>query len=866
MRPGTRYTSLMLCSFVLGLLLTAPPKFSFYDLGPYDTGVPTPDSVLGYELCSRHTTYRDQERVVLAIAQAAKAKVVPIEYGKTAEGRTLRVFAVSSAANIGRLEEIRKDHLALANPQPGQDLAPILKRTPALVWVNECIHGDETASFESGMALLYNLAASKGGSIKAALDNAVVLVNPVYNPDGHERYVVAYNSIPNGSPDPASFDSAVPSAYFGRANHYRFDMNRDRVAFSQDETRAEVALFQKWNPQVYVDQHGQVATYFFPPNQESQNVNVDRDRVNKWTDVFGRATAAAFDSHGWTYFVKDTFDLYYPGYLDASTTLMGAIGMTHETDGGRFLVRRRGDDTLLTLKDGAAKHFTSALAVIESASKNRQALLDSYLAFKKRAVDGSFAGKFQRVVVTSADPRPLVRLQEHLARAGIVSHFAKREWRQDDAHDYWSGAHGSQTFAAGSLVIDMAQSQGPFAKALLEPGSDFEPDFIKNQKAKKQTAPEGERYPGPDDPEFYDTTAWSLPYAYDLKTWWCESAPALASESKWLGTLDPWVGHDAGFAIRYRDEDDILAIAWLLNQGVRVSVATKTMKVGYPDGEEQRTIVPGTFIILASRNDDMDDVEKKLRQAYLQFGSVPEGIATSYPVEGRQGPGSESVLQLRKPNIGVVMGSAGNLGDVGPIWYLMEREFKLPFTPLTSAALSGNLDKYTCIVVPGGVPASASGNLRDWVQKGGCVVVLDNPGWAIGGSGFVTLEGVESDDSLAGSLFRAQVDPRSFLSYGYPVVDGKIEIAVPLDGSSFYKARKEGGSVVTLSGDEKVAKLLSGWAWDSTEKDLKGTVFLQDAPVGQGHAVVFTHNPIDRAMWPGLHKLLLNAMLLGSGA
>lgn len=855
----------MIFSVVAGLVLLTPPKFSFYENGPYDGGIPRPDSILGYELGSRHTNFRDQERVVLGIAQAARAKVVPIEYGKTAEGRTLRVFAVSSAENIKRLEEIRKDHLALANPEPGVDLAPILKRTPAIVWINECIHGDETASFESGMALLYNLAAAKGGSIKDALENTVVIVNPVYNPDGHERYVVAYNSIPNGSPEGGSYDSAVPSAFYGRANHFRFDMNRDRVSFSQDETKAEVALFLKWNPQVYVDQHGQVATYFFPPNQLSQNVNVDRARVDKWTDVFGRATASAFDSHGWTYFVKDTFDLYYPGYTDTSTTLMGAIGMTHETDGGRYLVRQRPDETLLTLKDGAAKHFTSALAVIEAAGKSRAALLDSYTAFKKKAMSGEHAGKFQRVVVESKDRRPLLRLQAHLSRAGIVARFSTAAWKQDDTHDYWTGAKGSHEFPAYSLVIDMAQSQGPFAKALLEPGSDFEPEFMKSQKEKKKTAPEGEKYPGPEEPEFYDTTAWSLPYAYDLKTWWCESAPKIsvadAIPDFRIVNNDKGSPTSIGLQLPYTDQQDILAIADLLTRGIKVSVANKPMKIA---GE---TIVPGTFMILAARNED--GYEKIVREVTDRFKLTARirPLTTSYPDEGRQGPGSESIIQLRKPKIGVVMGTAGNLGDVGPIWFLMEREFGLPFTPLSASALSGNLDKYTCIVIPGGVSASASGNLRDWVQKGGCLVALDGSGWALGTNGFVSLDTVEADESLAGSLFRAELDPRSFLSFGYPRPEqGKIELAVPMDGSSFFKVRKEGGSVVSLPGDEKVTKLLSGWAWDSTEKDLRGTVFLQDAPVGQGHAVIFTHSPMDRVMWPGLNKLVLNAMIIGPGA
>ncbi len=71
---------------------------------------------------------------------------------------------------------------------------------------------------------------------------------------------------------------------------------------------------------------------------------------------------------------------------------------------------------------------------------------------------------------------------------------------------------------------------------------------------------------------------------------------------------------------------------------------------------------------------------------------------------------------------------------------------------------------------------------------------------------------------------------------------------------------------MTLDPDEKVNKLLSGWEYDNdTEKNLAGTVWLQDVPVGRGHAIIFFQDPTDRAMWPGLEKLLLNAMLMGPG-
>jgi len=140
--------------------------------------------------------------------------------------------------------------------------------------------------------------------------------------------------------------------------------------------------------------------------------------------------------------------------------------------------------------------------------------------------------------------------------------------------------------------------------------------------------------------------------------------------------------------------------------------------------------------------------------------------------------------------------------------------------------------------------------------------MLQPAGWAIGSSGFVDLAKAKGEpQSLPGSLFRAKLDSRSFLSYGYPV---GTDISVPIDGNTFFLARKEGGSVVTLSPDEKAKKLLTGWEFDDdTEKNLTGTVWLQDAPVGQGHVIIFTHDPTERAMWPGLNKLLLNAMILG---
>jgi hypothetical protein len=843
----------MLSGVLLGIALLSPAKFSFYEHGPYDSGVPKPESVLGYQVGQQHTVFRDQERVVLAIANAAMGRVAPIEYGKSTEGRPLRVFAISSADNIKNLEKIRANNLRLANPEPGDDPSEILKKNPVVVWINECIHGDETASFESAMALMYNLAASRGKRISDLLANTVVLLNPVYNPDGHERYVVAYNSLPTGNPDPSSYDGAVPFAFTGRANHYRFDMNRDRVAMSQAETRQEVALFLKWMPQVYVDQHGQVETYFFPPVQQSVNVNVDRDRYTKWTEIIGRATAKEFDQRGWVYSIRDSFDLYNVCYLDSHTTLMGAIGMTHETDGGRVMARMRSDETILTLLDGIAKHFTSALAVIESSSKNREAMLASYAAHKKKATTGEHAGKFQRVVVEPGDTREMIRFAQHLDRTGIKYSFAAKDWTQKDAHDYWSPWSGERTFKAGSLVVDMAQPMGHLAKSWLEPGSDFEPDFVARQKELAKVEKEGKGEAELDGYEFYDGTAWCHIYGYGLKAWWCESSPEITATGMGPDRIGPVSESTVGYYLSYADREDILFAARALLNGFRVSMNQRPMKIG--GGEVPR----GSFLFLSTRNED--GYGKKLAEMAKSRSAVLKPLPTSYPDEGRYGPGGSGVIHLRKPNIGIVMGTSGMLSG-GPIWYLMEKEFGLPFTPLTTSALGGSLDRFTTIVLTGG-GATSSGKFGEWIRAGGCAVSITNPGWAIGSGNLVSLDSVRSEPDLPGSLFLAELDRRSFLGYGYPLPEkGPIPIAVPVSGSNFFKAPRSGAAVM-LSADEKVKKLLSGWEWDSTEKDLAGTAWLVDAPAGQGRAVLFTEDPTERAQWPGLYKMLLNAMIIG---
>lgn len=811
----------MFSAFALAVLLAPVRPEVFYAYQGYDVKVQRPSRILGYEIGDKHTTFFDQQRVIDAICRSAPERTKYMEYGKSTEGRPLRVVMVSSPENMARLPEILKANDKLAQ---GQTDAAAIKSNPTLVWVNQTIHGDEAASFESGMQLLYNLAASKHNDITDMLKKTVVIVNPCYNPDGHERYVIWQNSIAVGSPDPGAMEHAPPRHVNGRVNHYRFDLNRDKVSFSQAESYQEVALFNKFHPQTYIDQHGEVETYFFPPTAMSNHVLVGRERYLKWTETFGRATAKAFDRQGWGYFIKDTFDMYYPGYLDSFATLNGAIGMTHETDAAE-LARTDSDGVERTLWGGAAKHFTAALAVIRTAAENREQLLQAFSDFKVASVSGRQAGANRYLVAFSHEHEKIQRLANNLSFARISSRTGYGKVNIEGESLWKEG--GKFSGEGWWLTLDLAQPQGALAKALCSTESGFEEEFIKEQ-IRRREADEGS--------EFYDMTGWSLPLLHDVKAWWQKSEPVPTRMDP--PQLKTEIG-EIGYAIAPGEQGALLAIR-LLAAGVRISFSDREMILG------GRNFVPGVFLVLKDRNDK--NLEKIVNS--LDRDNLARPLTTGYPDETRYGPGSDGVARLRKSAIAVLFGDDANPTPFGSIWFSMEKKFGLPFTPVTRSGLRSKLDRFSCILAPGG-RIEVTDAIKAWINEGGCLVLM---GGAPNTGNFIDLK-TTSITPIPGGIAKASISKKSWLGYG----SEDDTIAVPVEGQTLYGASD---SAVTVT--DGPGNMLHGWAWpDDTEKSMANTAFAHVESVGNGHVVWFANDPTDRAMWPGLNILLLNAIAYG---
>jgi hypothetical protein len=750
---------------------SAPPRdsirddarFSFYARGPYRPNVPKPETILGYDVGTQNTQFALQERTLLAIADAAKDRVRVEEIGVTNERRTMRIYIISSPENIQRLDAIRADLDRIADPRGASqaDLNALVPRVPAVVWINESVHGNESPGFETAMQTLYHFAASEEPATVAALRNTLVILNPSTNPDGHERFTVWYNSIGVNSPEPASLEKDEPWSIQGRFNHYRFDMNRDVMTSTQHEVRALVRAQVKWHPMVAIDQHGQVSTYFFPPTAPALNPNLGADFV-RWMEIYGKANAAAFDRYGWMYYSRDVFDFYGPFYWDSWPSLSGAIGMTYETDGGGWKghVWRRDDGTLLTLRDGIAKHFTTALATVFTTAERHTERVRDYLAFRQRAIADGRTDVMKRVVLLPGDdPMRTAELVTALLRSGIEVRRATAPFTSSRAHAYADNAVSTRRFEGGAYIVDLAQPQGKMAKAFLDPTPALDTAFARAQinrfrrNTRRGTNESREGY------EFYDVTAWSLPVTFGVDAYWTEDAapvtgdllvapPDERPDRRGPGTPPriadgPLAVAVTGGIVRGRpaqsaylfspERNGASRLAFhLLRENYRVAVTTTPIEAA------GRTWPRGTYVVRVARNDST--IHVRLDTLAAQSGVEVVGANTAATDARQYGIGSENVVSLVTPRIALVGDEGISQTGYGAIWWTLEHRYGIPFTPISLGVLSGgDLSRYNVIIIPdasggalnGRLGKAGADRLREWARAGGTLITMGGAtGWA----------------------------------------------------------------------------------------------------------------------------------------
>lgn len=920
------YSFLLLLFFVFSISIfaqTDDSKFDFYGRGPYRENVPRPSQILRFDVGEHHTTYAQMEKVIEEIAKASPDRVRIFDIGLTNERRMQHIVAISAPENISRLDEIRSNIAKLSDPRKvsSSEANSIIQNNPMIAWMAYTIHGNESSSFEAMMQVIYQLAASNEPATLDILKNNVTLVITGENPDGHERFATWYNSVAVGDPSRSAMEHREPWSIWGRYNHYRFDLNRDNAAGTQIETQNMEKAYFEWNPQLAVDHHGQPSQYFFPPVALPINPNFPQPVTNKWMDIYGRANASAFDNNNWDYYNRDIFDLFYVGYWDSMPTLNGAIGMTYETDGGGFkgLNWTRDDGTIVTFKSSIAKHYVASMTTLETSSKNKPSRLKDYYDFRVTAMNEAKTEKMKRIVIIpDKDRQKTAEMIEHLKRLKVEVNVANSGFSSTSAHSYETknAPAQSQSFPAGSYIIDLNQPQKRLIKAFLEQDTPQDKAFVDDNMGRfkrNQMRGSGQMK---EDYGFYDITAWSLPLAFGIDAFWTEDTGNVANTT--VVTPEYLVSQKRGsvtgrakiaYIIPYESDGAGIMALRLLQEGFRVGVATRTMNAG---GKNWKA---GTFVVRVSRNrEQIHDAVSKLAQFY---GANVLAVNSGYSEEGDTPIGGEAIYQMQSGLRIAMIGDEGiDQTSYGSIWWNLDR-YGIKFTPMSfNTVRGGGLKGYNVLIMPDGGAGRYSSSLgpggietlKDWVSNGGTIITirgasvfatLKNVGWTSAkmvGSSEDDEKGKSADvepspetaptepktdkqdwkpaelppiispsanrnqvpESLPGAIMRAKVDRTTWLNYG---VDAD-ELPVLLSSNYFFRYSKEGTNALIFEQNPKRPLTISGFVWEgNTERLLKGTAYVIDEPLGNGHVVMFADEAFFRGIFRSTTRQFFNGIM-----
>ena len=847
-----------------------PDRFAFDADLPYDDAIPTPESVLGYEIGTHFTLYADVVRYLQAVADASD-RVTMQSYGETYEGRTLYYLVFTSPANHGNLDAIQEGNQRLAAPEAlsNAERQDLMQNHPLTVSYSYTIHGNEGSSTEAAMRVAYRLAAATDAETQALLNDIVFVMYPTVNPDGRDRYAYWQRSMNRNrvatDPDDIAHDEPWPQ---GRTNHYWFDLNRDWIWTVHPEMDGLIDVYQQFMPQVHVDYHeqGYEDNYFTMPGTTPRN-GLLPDPYVALADTFGRANVDAFDRVGSAYFTREAFDFFYPSYGSSYPSVMGAIGMLTEQagiGGGRAIENE--DGYILTLRQRAFNHYLTSIASLKAAQRNRERLMTYFtdaLSQETNTVDT------EAYIFPDDDGAGyLTDLLEVLDKHNIAVERATESFRASDAMDYRTGERSTRTFERGTYLVRTNQPRHLFINTLLQRRVAF------------------------DDSVMYDMSTWSAPLAYNLTAYSTRQAPGVATESVEdapvppVGVLNPEARY--AYVIDWNQRYAPTALSLLWERGYRVRAAHESFSTG------RRTFPAGSLVVLLGRNYAKENPTRDMQSIAREAGVRIVGLDTGRMADGPD-LGSENHAVLTQPKVAMLVDQPFSTYTSGQVWYLFDQETRLPVTRIRASTLqeSGTgegryvrygkaaLNDFDVLILPNGYNLSAvfgdGEALMDWVERGGTVVAAENSAAYFTQDG-AELTGVEmvADTTRVVGPYTAYGDRSDAYGLdGIPgaALTGRIDTTHPLAfglGDGLYTL-KYGSDAMVASPDLQTAGyytrdaddlLVSGYASQENLQKLAGGSFAATVERGQGRIVFLLDNTQYRMFWRGPSRMMQNAVML----
>jgi len=838
-------------------------RFQFHADLNYDSEITSPAEYLGYELGKEYTFHHKVMDYFKQLDEESD-KLTFHKYATTYEGRDLYYAVISSEENQGNIETIRQANLSLANNPE----STAIDDKPVVVWLSYNVHGNEPSSSEAAMQTAYRLVAGADQETANWLDNAVVVIDPMMNPDGRDRYVYWYKSsranILNTDANDLEHDEIWPG---GRTNHYWFDLNRDWVWLVHPESQGRIDAYQEWMPQVHMDFHEQGFNnnYFAMPGTTPRNLELPAE-YDKWADAFGRGLIEEFDKAHVNYATREAFDFFYPGYGSSYPSVMGGIGMLAEqgghSRGGRAV--ETDDEYILTLRQRVFDHYTNGVSIVKTASENKEGLL-SY--FKNSVSAASQKGNTKAYILPNDENDYTYQVVNMLMKHGVKVERATQDFTQRDSYSYWDGSSSNRSFETGDFIIKTDQSKHLFINTLFRKQMEIE------------------------DSVMYDMATWSVPLAYNLDAAWTTrnvgaSTEKVTEDMAYKSGLEN-AGAQYAYVIDWEQRHAPKALAKLWDMGYKVRSAGRT----FSNGEKMYS--EGSLIVLIGRNfEKRDQIAADMQMLADEASVVVEGFESGRMNTGMDLASSDS-QPVDKPNVALMVDSPFSSYTAGQLWFLFDQWTELGISRIRSGSFSSSdLENYDVILMPGAW-GGLSGvwneteieSLKTWVRNGGVLIGTEGSGsWLTKGeSGFTGVELMEDEEEDS-----AEVDPQAYTKYA----DREDVFGLERIPGSAFKGRLDTTNPLAFGMKEKIYSLkfgddgmvpntdfqtvgyyvkdaddvlASGYSSAENKEKAAGMAFAAVHTMGSGKVVLLLDNTQYRMFWVGPSRMVQNAVMLMPG-
>jgi len=812
----------------------------------------SPEDVLGFKM-GEDRKVADMFQILdyFSMLDRTSDRVLVQEIGKTTLGNPFVVAVITSAENHKELNKYREFQQLLADPRRITDekAERIIAEGKAVVMINCSLHASEIGASQMALQLAYDLATGNDPQTRRILDNVILLLIPMHNPDGIQMVVDWYRKNLG-----TRFEGGrMPWLYHKYVGH---DNNRDWYMFTQVESQLTLKIHNAWHPQIVMDMHqmgSRGARIFVPPYVDPYEPNVD-PIIRQQVAMLGTFVASELTAEGKAGVLHSSrFDAWTPGrayhhyhggvrILTELASVKVATPIKVRFEDLASDVRKESVKMPLpwkggawTLRDIVEYDYSAAKAVLTNAAGLKKNWLRNFYRIHQKAVQKK-GDPFAFLIPTKQRDLPsAVRMMKVLRLAGVEICKARESFMAE-----------GKKYPAGTYVIFLAQPYGGFAKALLE----------------KQDYPEIRQYPNGPLKTPYDVVAHTLPLMMGVNV--IQVKKSVQINTQLVDTISMPQGRlvegkkPVGFMWGHSTNEDIIALNRLLKRGHEVFWTKKAFKV-------QERLYPAGTMILKNKDGLREDLSSIIKEAGVSFEaleSIPE----------------VPVLLIKPVRLGLYKSWTASMDEGWTRWVLEQHEF--PYQSVFDKDIrEGDLyQKYDVLVLPdireagiinglsensapfeytGGVGETGVENIREFVRSGGCLVTMNSSAdFAINqlhlGVTNVVRGMPRKEFFIPGSILKVLNNPDHPIAYGYA-----RDTAVFFRRSPVFSVN-EGVAVTRYP----AKSFLSGWV--NGEEYLANRCAIADIPYEKGRVILMGFPALYRGQSHGTFRYFFNSIFYGA--